>query len=466
MIPIFSFAVWVCLVFFTFNILKADLSLAEQLISPQFFISYLILVFVWAFSGPVAAAVLSLLAAITVFYLCLATKEPAYFLQIFFYGLLFILIVSFLYEVQKKLNNRRLVHEKLLEDMLLARKDTMKKEGLKIALENKIERFIDLHRFSDVLKDNMDVQDVADRIVGDTLANFGNAEECVLYLVDETREQLGLAACKRKDAAAVKEKHGSIFDQWVLRRSRAVMVEDSKTDFRFGLEKGAQEDSLRSLAASPLMSENKVLGVLRISSRDPGGFSSDDLRFLDIISDLGAGILRNRILHQKMEELAVHDSLTGLYLYRFFQNRLEEEILRAQMNHKNFSIILLDIDLFKTYNDEYGHSAGDMVLKNISAVLQNSTSPVDLIARYGGEEFVVLLPNKGKAEAMAVAEKMRTAIEENRFYLRRTESRVTASFGVVTFPEAGFTRDEIIRAADENLYEAKRQGRNRICGNI
>ena len=347
----------------------------------------------------------------------------------------------------------------------MARKETVKKEKLKIALENKVERFIDLHRFSDVLKDNMDVQDVADRIVADTLVNFGNAEECVLYLVDETREQLRLTASKRTDAAAVKEKHGSIFDQWVLRRSRAVVVEDSRTDFRFGVEKGAQEESLRSLAASPLMSENKVLGVLRISSRNPGEFSSDDLRFLDIVSDLGAGILRNRLLYRKMEELAVHDSLTGLYLYRFFQTRLEEEILRTQMNRKCFSVILLDIDLFKTYNDEYGHSAGDMVLKNITAVLQNCTSPVDLIARYGGEEFVVLLPNKNKAQAMAAAEKIRSAIEQNRFYLRRTESRVTASFGVVTFPEAGYTRDEIIRAADENLYEAKRSGRNRVCGN-
>ncbi len=400
------------------------------------------------------------------FYFCLAMKEPSYFLQIFFYGLLFLFIVSFLYEVQKKLNNRRLVYEKMLEDTLLAREESSKKVDLKKALEDKIERFIDLHRFSDVLKDKADVNDVADRMVADVLASFSNAQECTLYLVDETREQLWLAAARRKDNAVVREKRGSVFDQWVLRRSRAVVVEDSRADFRFGLERNAQDIDLRSVAASPLMSENKVLGVLRISSPEAAQFSPDDLRYLDIISDLGAGILRNRLLYKKMEELAVHDSLTGLYLNRFFQSRLDEEILRTQVNRKSFSVILLDIDFFKRYNDEYGHSAGDLVIKSIAGVLQNCVSPVDTVARYGGEEFVVLLPNKNKAEAMVIAERIRLAIEGNHFYLRRIESHVTASLGVVSFPEAGFTREEIIRLADENLYQAKRLGKNRVCGNI
>jgi len=452
--------------FFLFSVLKLDLGIADQLISPQFFISYLILIFAWAFSGPVIAATLSFFAVAVVFYLCLATKEPAYFLQIFFYGLLFLFIVSFLYEVQKKLNNRRLVHEKLLEDTLLSREDKLKKEELKKALEVKIERFIDLHRFSDVLRDIPDVREVAQKMVTEVLSSFPRAEECVLYLVDGTHEQLWLVASQRNDNNIIREKTGSIFDQWVMRRSRPVMVEDSQTDFRFGLEKDSAEDNLRSIAASPLMSENKVLGVLRVSSHKPRQFSSDDLRLLDIVSDLGAGILRNRLLYKKMEELAVHDSLTGLYLYRFFQGRLEEEVRRTQLNRKYFSLILLDIDFFKRYNDEFGHSAGDLVLKNIAAVMQKCVSPVDLVARYGGEEFVVLLPNKTKDEAMVVAEKIRHAIEENRFYLRRIESRITVSLGVASFPDAGFTGEEMIRSADENLYEAKRTGRNRVCGNI
>ncbi len=466
MIPIASFAVWVCLLFSTFHILKFDLELTNQIISPFFFISYLILIFVWAFSGPIAAAVLTFLSVSMVFYLCLATKEPSYFLQIFFYGFLFILIVSFLYEVQKKLNKRRLVYEKLMEDTRLAREEALKKEELKKALEDKIERFIDLHRFSDVLKDIPDVNDVADRMLSEVQSTFRSADECVLYLLNESNQQLWLAASRRRAGGSVLEKHGSIFDQWVVRRSRPVMVEDSKSDFRFGIEKGAEEEAMRSVAASPLMTENKVLGVLRVSSGSPRQFSPDDLRLLDIISDLGAGILRNRLLYKKMEELAVHDSLTGLFLYRYFQERLAEEIKRSQMSRKPFSLILLDIDHFKRYNDEYGHSAGDMVLKSIAGILQNNVSLVDLVARYGGEEFIVLLPNKDHAEAVSAAERLRTAIEKNKLTLRRIESSITASFGVVTFPDGGFTAEELVRAADLNLYEAKRSGRNRVCGNI
>ncbi len=387
-------------------------------------------------------------------------------MQIFFYGLLFILIVSFLYEVQKKLNNRRLVYEKLLEDTRQSREEASKKEAVKKSLEDKIERFIDLHRFSDVLKNIFDVQEVAERMLAEVHATFSHADECALYLLDENRQQLSLAASQRRGGGSVREKEGSIFDQWVVRRSRPVMVEDSRSDFRFGFEKGTEQENLISIAASPLMTENKVLGVLRISSRKANQFTSDDLRLLDLISDLGAAVLRNRLLYRKTEELSIHDSLTGLYLYRYFQGRLTEEIHRAQMNHKVFSIILLDIDFFKRYNDEYGHSAGDLVLKNIAGLMQDCVSPVDLTARYGGEEFIILLPNKSKEEAMATAERIRISIARNRISLRRIESSVTASMGVACYPKAGFTAEELIRTADQNLYEAKRSGRNRVCGNI
>ena len=125
----------------------------------------------------------------------------------------------------------------------------------------------------------------------------------------------------------------------------------------------------------------------------------------------------------------------------------------------------MDIDHFKRYNDEFGHSAGDQVLKSIAEVLSQAMSGVDLVARYGGEEFAILLPNKTKAEAMLLAESVRQTIEKNSIYLRRVETRVTASLGVASYPDSGLTREEMIRAADELLYQAKRAGRNQVCGN-
>lgn len=409
---------------------------------------------------------MSLLAALIFFYICLATKEPSFFLQIMIYAFLFVAIVTFLYEVQKKLNNRRLIREKLLEDIRLAREDAAKKTNLKFALENKIERFMDLHRFSETLKDVQGVREVANHILSEVEFVFPRSEEIVLYLVHESKQGLFLTASRKKDGGVVKEKHGSVFDQWVMKRSRAVMIEDSQNDFRFAADPLPDGEVLRSVCASPLMSENKVLGVLRVSASEPLSFTSDDLRLLDIISDLGAGVLRNRLLYEKMEELAIHDSLTGLFLYRYFQERLGEEIIRTRLNKKSFGILLLDIDFFKRYNDEYGHSAGDLVLKNIASIISKNISPVDLAARYGGEEFILLLPNKSPAETFEVAERIRESVQNFKFILRRVESRVTVSIGTVTFPESGSSKEEIVGAADKKLYEAKNSGRNRVCGNI
>jgi diguanylate cyclase (GGDEF)-like protein len=219
---------------------------------------------------------------------------------------------------------------------------------------------------------------------------------------------------------------------------------------------------LRSLCASPLVTENKVLGVVRVNSSRAGTFNADDLRLLDVISGLGAVTLRNLLLYAKMEELAIRDSLTGLYVNRYFQERLAEEISRAFLDKTSFSLILLDIDYFKKYNDEYGHSAGDLVLRNISTLISHCVEPSDIVARYGGEEFIVLLPNRKKKEAALFAEKIRSEIEKNRFMLRRAEGRVTASLGVATFPDEGRTKEEIIWAVDKKMYKAKSQGRNQV----
>jgi diguanylate cyclase len=221
----------------------------------------------------------------------------------------------------------------------------------------------------------------------------------------------------------------------------------------------------RSICANPLMTGNKVLGVVRASAASPNIFSTDDLRLLDIFSNLGSVTLKNLLLYAKMEEMAVHDSLTGLYLNRYFKERLSEERRRADYGRKLFSLIMIDVDHFKKCNDNYGHSAGDIVLKNIASIILSCLESVDLAARYGGEEFIVLLPNKNKKEASAVAEAIRLKIETHPFIFRRVETHVTASLGVVAYPEEGGDEEELLRKVDQCLYHAKRLGRNRVCGN-
>lgn len=465
-IPIIAFAVWAGAVFSYLSVFRLGLPLSDTLLAFLFFISLLVLVLALALSGPVAAAVLGILSTVASVYLCLSIKEPAIFLQIVVYGVLFFFMLSYLQIREKQANDKGLLREKLFEEINMARKELSKKEILGAALAKKTERFLDLHRFTGELKVKRSLEETADKIVQEVRQALGKSEECVLYLVDEAREGLSLVAASRLDAEIVKEKAGSLFDQWVMKKSQGLLVEDTQSDFRFSVEAKSRLERLRSVCVSPLMTENKVLGVIRTSATKPGVFNADDLRLLDIFASLAAVNLRNILLYDKMEELAIKDGLTGLFLNRYFQGRLTEEIQRARARKFPFAMILLDIDFFKRYNDEYGHAAGDIVLKNVASVLVRSLDKTDLVARYGGEEFIILLPNKDHAAVLRVAEHIRAEIERSKFLFRRIEGRVTASLGVTAFPKDGHTEAELLSRVDKNLYEAKRSGRNRVCGSI
>jgi diguanylate cyclase (GGDEF)-like protein len=164
----------------------------------------------------------------------------------------------------------------------------------------------------------------------------------------------------------------------------------------------------------------------------------------------------------KVEYMAITDALTGLYNRRRFHDVLTKEFERSKRYTNAFSIIMLDLDHFKPVNDDYGHQAGDTVLKEIAKILLKSIREIDTVSRYGGEEFVLLLPNTNKEGAFNLAERIRNAIEKNR--LACIENReVTASIGISGVPDADIdTEDKLIRCADFALYQAKRNGRNRI----
>lgn len=466
LIPVATFVVWVLILFFYWPAIKSDLHLADQLIAPQFFISQLILAFSWVFSGPILAAILSILSVCLVFYLALSSREPAFLLQALIYSGFFLVMVSYLHYLQKKANDQQILKEKLAEEIHLKKEESLHSETVAQALEEKIYRFLNLHSFSEELKSMSDPHSIAQKIVQEAFSVLGKADECVLYLVNEEKEGLSLIAGIGAQEKDFKSEQSTVFDEWAVKRNQAIVIDDSKKDFRFSNDQRVPHDRLRSVCVSPLFTENKVLGVVRASSKEPNIFTTEDLRLLDIFASLGAVVLRNILLYQKMGELAIRDGLTGLYLNRYFQERLNEEIQRAALSKTTFSIVLIDIDFFKKYNDEHGHAAGDLVLKSIAGILEKNVGPQDTAARYGGEEFVLLLPGQPMNKAFDFAEKIRKQIEKSKLVLRRMEGKVTASMGVASFPEGGRTKEEMIWTADRRLYEAKKTGRNRVCGNI
>ena len=182
-------------------------------------------------------------------------------------------------------------------------------------------------------------------------------------------------------------------------------------------------------------------------------------------------LLRIKRLHDQLQEkvfqleqakerlrmLAVKDGLTELYNHRYFKRFLTQEIKRANRHKSQVSLIMMDIDHFKNYNDTYGHLAGDEVLRNVAKLMSENIRSIDVAARYGGEEFVIVLPQTNKNAAKIVAEKLRTLVGNQKFQNEDTQpnGKITISMGVATFPENATDIKELIHQADQRLYHAK-----------
>ena len=164
----------------------------------------------------------------------------------------------------------------------------------------------------------------------------------------------------------------------------------------------------------------------------------------------------------KVEYMAITDSLTGLYNRRRFHDILSNEFERAKRYVTPFALIMADIDHFKRINDNYGHQAGDTILKEVSSIIVKNTRETDTAARYGGEEFMVIMPNTNKNEAMRLAERIRSSIEKNRFSDINGQS-ITVSIGITGMPDPDITKEDVlIRCSDFALYRAKNSGRNKV----
>lgn len=334
------------------------------------------------------------------------------------------------------------------------------------ALKEKLIRYAKLKDLTARLCATLSLDSIIKIVIDNVSELMDKLDAVLLYLVDEETQELALRIARSKTGPiSIKSKRGDIFDIWVLKQRQPLLVADVGKDFRFNLDMVPEEfkREYESLIAAPLISEKKVIGVLRVESKEADDYAGDDLRLLAVLADLAAMAIGNAKLYHRIEELAIRDDLTGLYCHRYFKDRLNEDFIKATRISKALSILMLDIDNFKDYNDRYGHTAGDIVLKEIAEILESSVEPGDLVARYGGEEFVLILLGKGKAEAQKFAETLRRKIESKVFLLRKLKTHVTVSMGCATFPKDSISEDELVRLADAALYEAKKLGRNKVC---
>jgi diguanylate cyclase (GGDEF)-like protein len=251
---------------------------------------------------------------------------------------------------------------------------------------------------------------------------------------------------------------------WLDKKGEPLSLEsiDSMAEF-----KGLWESEKEQIAVSnlgllcPIKSRDRLIGIIALGKKKANAlYSHEDLELVTSMANQASTIIENAQLYSQAVIRANTDGLTGLYNHRHFHERLDHEIARGSRFGTTFSLIMLDIDLFKAYNDIHGHLAGDEILRRIAICINTSIRGLDIAFRYGGEEFAIILPEARLDDARKVAERIRKTISA------KTSSKappITASLGVANWPIDGVMKAEIISCADAALYRAKQTGRNRTC---
>ena len=214
----------------------------------------------------------------------------------------------------------------------------------------------------------------------------------------------------------------------------------------------------RNVVVVPLFAEGAPVGVLILEH--PSKTARIERRLVVMVEQFAAHAaltIRNAWLLEQVQKMAETDALTGVANRRIFEETLQKELARSERNGEQLTLLMVDVDHFKSFNDTHGHQEGDNVLKGVAAALKEASREFDVVARYGGEEFAVVIPSCSTKESLVVAERLRRSISSV-----NAAAPVTASGGVATFPTHATDMGSLIKAADEALYESKRAGRDRV----
>ncbi len=311
------------------------------------------------------------------------------------------------------------------------------------------------------LGSTLSLSEVSGRLVDRACEHLGAASGCVVEANEGGACQVALA---RGLAGGANGGPGGRLAEEIACRvvaaGRPLLVADVARDRRFR----SAEPALRSCIAAPLRSpERAVVGALLVADPLRGGaFGPDDLRLLRSIARLGSVALANARRHEETLERAQRDPLTEVANRGHFWEVFELELARARRYRRALSLVLVDVDHFKRYNDTLGHLEGDRALAALARVMEQSSRAHDLVARVGGEEFAVLLPETTSAGAAAFAEKIRDRVRRERIG-DAFGMPLTISLGVASFPDHAQESPALFGAADRELYRAKDGGRDRVC---
>ncbi len=255
--------------------------------------------------------------------------------------------------------------------------------------------------------------------------------------------------------------------RYVIQKRETIFIPDIKAE-----DAEVKEDEFirvhgfdnRTFLGIPLILRDEVIGVLSVQAVHPEAYDPSQIRLVETIAQQTSVAIDNAKLFEKTQEMAITDSLTGLYNRRYFYLILDNEIERAKRYRSPLSLIMMDIDHFKLVNDKFGHLAGDEVLQSVSEISKKILRQIDNMFRFGGEEFMIILPETIQEEAMNVAERIRSAIAETAIKTKKGDVKLTVSIGVSEYGENHPAPNEFIESVDRTMYDAKKAGRNWVSG--
>lgn len=333
------------------------------------------------------------------------------------------------------------------------------------ALDQQIKGLKGILNVAQVVVSSLDLDEVLDNILHSAMAIMEiPAGSIALY--DAADSQLQLRAHAGLSEEFVKHDRWQVeaggLTREILDRGELFVVSDTEQADFFNNPLAINE-GIRSLIAAPLKIHKRTIGVLYLDDFQPREFAEAKLELLSILTSFASMSIDHAHLHERTLQLACTDGLTGLYNHRHFKKMFSDEVARALRYEKPLSIILLDVDDFKKFNDTYGHPNGDIVLQEMATLLRELLRDCDYVFRYGGEEFVALLPETPLAEATKVAERIRIFVETEspRFLTQITKTHgVTVSIGVAGLPSDGQSAETLLKQVDDLMYKAKHQGKN------
>jgi len=296
----------------------------------------------------------------------------------------------------------------------------------------------------------------------DMTADIAAFEKAMVYFWDEGRELMELRIARNVEKNAGDGiSSGNILNFWAIKYGRPLLVERGHN---------TQADALMQAVGAvsglvvPLFVSNRVMGSLQLFRSAANPFAREDAQLLWILALVAENLLTREYANEGLLRFAFTDYLTGLRTRGYFEQQLELEFKRAERKQQKFALLMIDIDHFKVLNDTHGHHVGDQLLRDVTSILMKDMREVDTVARYGGEEFVIILPETTETGAVFVAQRLRRAVDQAKFFAGSPHSvqHLTISIGVAVYDtDAQFKRD-LIEFADAALYAAKHAGRNRV----